>query len=224
MSDTVRLSDLQLSTLLESALFEGVDSQDALAMLSCLGAVYRECTEGETVVHTGTSSTKMGVVLSGSVIMQRTDVHGGRTIMGRAAAAETFGEAFACSAPHVYGADVVAATDCELLLLDVNRVLATCTSACTFHARLVRNLLTTLANRNLALSKKIACVAPRTIRERVLAYLAELPADARGRRRTPFTRQQLADYLCVDRSALSHEISKMKASGMLDYDGNEFWF
>ena len=224
-NSTTNSPAIDCAMLARTPLFAGVAADEVSSMLACLEARHLTFRKGEAVLRTGDRVRAMGVVLSGSVIVERVDVWGTRSILSRAGAGETFAEAFACSPAGTADADVVAASDCELLLLDIDRVMRTCTSACAFHARLVRNLLSVMAERNLRLARKIADISPRTIRNRVMSYLAG-EAASRGtttRLLIPYTRQQLADYLGVDRSALSHELSKMRDEGLIGFDGNRFW-
>lgn len=214
---------LPLEELAGNALFRGVTAEEVGEMLSCLDARRVRYAQGEFVMREGEPARQLGVVLEGAVTMERTDAWGSTSILGRAAFGETFAEAFACAGEAPLGVDVRAATDCAVLLLDVARVLKTCPSACAFHARLVRNLLGAVARRNLALSEKIDAITPRTIRARILRYLSAQARRTGSRHVTvPFSRQQLADYLCVDRSALSHELSKMRGEGLVDFHRNDF--
>lgn len=204
-------------------LFRGIDAQEVAAMLACLGARHRTLDAGEYAAREGDPARSVGLVVAGSVVMERTDLWGARSILGRAAFGETFGEAYVCVPGSTLGVDVRALEPTAILALDVERVLKTCPSACLFHARLVRNLLGAIASKNLQLSEKIQAITPRTIRARVLSYLEARARQAGSRRfAVPFNRQQLADYLCVDRSALSHELAKMRADGLLDYDRTTF--
>ncbi len=212
-----------VDVLAASPLFAGVRNEDVEAMLSCLDARRRSFGRGELLARTGDKALRMGLVLAGSVAMEQIDAWGDRSILGRAVPGETFGEAYACSPGATMGVDVRAETDCTVLFLDIERVARTCTSACAFHTRLIRNLLGIMAARTVRLTQKIADIAPRTIRARLMSYLSARAAETGSRRFTvPFDRQQLADYLCVDRSALSHELSKMRAEGIVAVRRNEF--
>ena len=109
------------------------------------------------------------------------------------------------------------------MFMDVSRVLTVCGSACAFHARLMRNLLAVLAEKNLQFSEKLTYMTQRSTRQKLLSYLSA-ESLRRGAREfeIPFNRQQLADYLSVDRSALSGELSKLRGEGLLDYRKNKF--
>jgi CRP-like cAMP-binding protein len=218
-----KISDPELGVLLSSALFTGVERDEAIAMLGCLRALRKEFDAGEMVLRTGDRGGTMGLVLSGQVTIEKVDAWGSRSIIAAARAGDTFAEAFACSGAAQLPVSVVASQPSVVLLLDVDHVLSLCSSACVFHAKLVRNLLRSVARQSLELSHKVDAITPRTIRKRILAYL-DAQAQASGSRRftVPLNRQQMADYLCVDRSALCHELAKMRAEGIIDFDHNNF--
>ena len=137
-------------------------------------------------------------------------------LLGRAEPGDLFAEAYACAPDELLLVDVVASEACEVLFLDAKRILTQCTSTCEHHSRIIRNLVGTLAHKNLALSRRSLHTGPRTIRARLLSYLGEQAQRAGSRSFTiPFDRQQLADYLNVERSALSNELSKMQRDGLL---------
>lgn len=215
--------DLPCEALARTPLFLGISAQEVSSMLTCLDARRRVLAAGEYALREGDDARSIGLVIAGSVVVERTDAWGARSILGRAAFGETFGEAYACVPGATMGVDVRAAEDSTILLLDVGRALTSCPSACPFHARLIRNLLGTIAAKNLQLSNKIRDITPRTIRARVLSFLSTQAQGAGARTfGVPFNRQQLADYLCVDRSALSHELAKMRAEGLIDFDRATF--
>lgn len=118
---------------------------------------------------------------------------------------------------------VLASERCEILFLEIQRVFTVCSPACGYHSRLIRNLLTIMARKNLMLTRKIDHMSQRTIREKVMAYLS-CEAERWGNEafEIPFNRQQLADYLAVDRSALSAELSRMQKDGLIEYGKNRF--
>jgi CRP-like cAMP-binding protein len=204
------------------ALFEGIEDGDLPALLGCLGARERSFRKGEYVLRADTETRHFGLVACGVVIMQKEDSWGNRSVVGTAAEGDTFAESFACAARPLL-VSVVAQTDCTILFLDAGRLLKTCSSACAFHMRLIENLVADVAGKNVALNGKLGHLAQRTTREKVLSYL-----DAQSRRagsarfEIPLDRQQLADYLCVNRSALSAELSHMHEEGIIAYRRNRF--
>lgn len=206
-----------------AALFQGVAERDLQAMLACLGAVRRDYGRDQTVLEPGQTTASLGLVLEGSVLMIQEDFWGNRNILGQAGPGELFAEAYAC-APHTpLALRVVTEAPSSLLFLEASRVLTTCSSACPFHNRIIRNLLATMAEQNLGLQAKLTHVSQRSTREKLLSYLsAEAQRQGGPEIRVPFNRQQLADYLSVERSAMCAELSRMRDQGLLDYDRDRF--
>ena len=212
-----------LPVLLKSPLFAGIGAQDMEAMLDCLGAVERRFSRGEAVLRAGEPARRLGVVLSGRLQVCREDREGRRTVLSSVPPAGIFGEAHACAGTAALPVSVWAVEDSAVLLLDIARVVGTCPSSCAFHSRLVTNLLSVLAGKNILLSAKLEHVSQRTIREKLLSYLSAQAALAGSDAFSiPFDRQALADYLCADRSALSRELSHLRKEGVLDYHRNQF--
>ncbi len=205
-----------------SQLFSGMSERELEQILHCLSAQARTYGKGEFLFHSGDAARDIGVVLEGSLHLSQEDYWGNRSLLARVGEYEAFGETFACrKAPFSF--DIVAAQECRVLFLDVERVLTSCSNACQFHQRLVRNLLTLLAEKNLELSQKAEVLAQRTIRSKLMEYLS---GQARRRHAVsfdiPFNRQQLADYLSVDRSAMTVELGKMAREGILRFEKNHF--
>lgn len=204
-------------------LFEGVSVEDAEAMLRCLGAQEKSYSRGEVIYHAGQCIERMGLLLEGGVNIVRPDIWGNENIIGHILPGEVFAETYACSQKAPMMADVIATTKSTVLFLDVGKVIKSCASSCSHHARLVRNLLMIMASKNLNLAQKINHITPKSIRERLLSYLSsEAVKQGKKEIEVPFNRQQLADYLAVDRSALSNELSKMQKDGLLSYHKNHF--
>lgn len=175
------------------------------------------------ILHAGTPIDSMGFILSGSVIIEQTDIWGNQTIFDRIPSGQIFAETYACVPDELLMVNVVAAEETEILFLKTERILKTCSSSCKFHSRLIHNLLSVMAAKNLTLTRKMSHITSKTIRGRLLSYLSFQALKQRTYTfEIPFNRQQLADYLCVDRSAMSHELSKMQKEGLLSFDKNKF--
>ena len=214
-------------------LFQGIDSGSLPALLDCLGARTERFERNSVVFAAGASAPELGLVLSGAVRVERPDFWGRRTILGRAEAGETFGESFSLSLSGGSGpapVSAVAAQDSEILLLNYNKVMLCCTSACSFHTRLIRNVLALLARKNMGLLHQIDLLTRPGTREKVLAYLSDraeqggkTAPDGRGVVvEIPFNREELADFLVVDRSALSRELGKLRDEGLIRFERNRF--
>lgn len=209
-------------SLTQVSLFEGMDPQEIDAILDCLSAQKRTYAKGETIFSMGQSVGEIGVVLTGSVHLLRVDYWGRQSLLHRIGALETFGEAFA-SLGSGLRFDVIAAEESEVLFLNVERVLTTCSAACRFHHRLIRNLLTLLAAKNLELTKKLDLLSQRSTRGKLMEYLsAQAALHGSAVFEIPFNRQQLADYLSVERTAMTTELSRMVQEGILRVDRRRF--
>ena len=206
-----------------SPLFSGISGEELAAMLSCLQAETKEFPKDAFVLRAGDTAESIGLVLSGSVLVLQEDVWGNRNILSKAGPGQTFAAAFACSPSARLNASVLAESPVTAMFLNVKRLLNVCPSACVHHNRIIRNLLGELAEKNLRFSEKLAHMGQRTTRSKLMSYLS---AEAQRLGRTefdiPFSRQQLADYLGVERSGLSLELGKMRDEGLLDFRKSHF--
>ena len=204
-------------------LFTGITEVDLDAMLQCLDSRSREISKGCPVFLEGEPARWVGVVLSGAVQVVREDFYGNRSIIAMLESGDLFGEVFACAGIETLPVSVFAARDSRVLLLDCKRVLTVCTNACQFHNQLVRNLLQVTARKNMLLNQKIQFMSKKTTREKLLAYLSEqAKRNGNAAFSIPLDRQALADYLGVERSAMSAELGKLRRDGVLDCKGSYF--
>lgn len=209
--------------LKDCPLFESIDPRNITAILGCLDARPRTYEKGETILAEGDPASHLGIVLSGAAQIVRGDYYGNRSIMGRVEPAELFGESFACAGVPAMPVDVVAAQDAEVLLIDAGRITKTCTNACEFHNQMIYNLLRVVAEKNLQFNQKLEVAAMRSTREKLMTYLLQQAKKEESNSFTiPYDRQELADYLGVERSGLSAEISKLRKEGILECRRNQF--
>lgn len=209
--------------LKKSPLFNGIDTDQLQSLLTCLSAIEKKYDKNEMILNQGDPIDSMGLVMSGHIHVVKDDFWGNRTILSDVAPSQMFAESFACSENQDLSVSVIAVEPTSVLFLDIKRLLNTCPSSCTFHTRLIQNLLSILAEKNLMLTGKIDHITKRTIREKVLSYLSAQSLKAESEKfEIPFNRQQLAEYLAVDRSALSQELSKLQKEGCISYHKNEF--
>lgn len=209
--------------LSHTALFRGISPEEAERMLSCLGAERRQFAKGQMIYRTGDVVSSLGLVLSGQVLIESSDLWGSTTVMDSIGPGQIFAETYACTPGEPLMVDVAAAGKTEVLFLHVSRVLQVCPHTCGHHGKLIRNLLSLSSQKNLNLSRKIFHTAAKSIRGRLLSYLSYQAVRSGSRCFViPFNRQQLADYLNVDRSALSNELSKMQRDGLLKVERNRF--
>ena len=210
--------------LKKSPLFFGLSDQEIESMLQCLRGKQAAYKKNESVFLAGSPAGEIGVVLEGRVEVSRSDLFGNRAMLAKLSPGELFGEAFACAGVDTLPVDVVSADQSILLLINYRRILSVCPSACTFHSRFGENMLKILARKNLYLNGKIEVLSARTIRDKLTAYLNAQALKESSRCVTlPFNRQELADYLSVDRSAMSREISAMQRDGLIRVSGRQFW-
>ncbi len=212
-----------LQVISSSKLFSGISEDELTAMFSCLDARKEDFPKEAFVLHSGDAVGSIGLVLSGRVLIVQDDVWGNRNILSKAGAGQTFATAFACAPKSVLNVDVIAETSVTVMFLNVDRILNVCPSACTHHSRMIRNILGELAEKNLRFGEKLEHMGQRTTRRKVMSYLSS-EAKRLGTYEfdIPFSRQQLADYLGVERSGLSSELGKMHGEGLMDFHKNHF--
>ena len=214
---------MNLQFLSNTTLFRGLQTDEIRSVLTCMNAQEKSYRKGEVLCRAGESVSSMGMILSGSVNIVVNYYWGGSNIFGHIGPGELFAESYAAIPGRELLADVIADEPTEVLFLPFLRLTETCAQSCPFHNRVIHNLLQIMARKNLHLSVRMMHTASRSIRNRLLSYLSEQAVQNGSSQFTiPFSRQQLADYLGVDRSALSNELSKMQRDGLITYKRNQF--
>ena len=212
-----------IPVLKKSQIFAGVGDEEIASMLSCLGARLFKFTKGEYVLRQGEHVSDIIVLVEGNLHVQRDDYWGNRSILGRVSAGEVFGEAYAAPGSGALLNDVVALEDSAVIFFDIKRIITTCPSACHFHALVVQNMFFVISEKNRKLVQKLSHMSKRTTREKLISYLSE---EAKKQNNScfviPFNRQQLADFLSVDRSAMSNELCKMRDEGLIEFNKSYF--
>ena len=204
-------------------LFEGIDRQDLKGFLKCLGARVLATKKGQTIFREGDPAGAIGIVVAGGVQLIREDYYGNRSVVGHMGEAQLFGEAYAFSTAATLPVSVVAQEEGAVVLLDGLRITGRCSNSCSFHNQVIFNLLRLVSNKNLMLHQKIQVTSQRTTREKLMAYLlSQAKLQGSNSFTIPYDRQALADYLEVDRSGLSAEISKLRKEGILESEKNHF--
>ena len=212
-----------LDVLKTVKLFKGIEESDLLPLLSCLSAKAVHYEKGQTVFFSGESIEQFGIVLSGQVQTVQDDYYGNRNILVKIDEGNLFGESFACARIKILPVSVITSAESELLFIDCRRLAAPCAKVCGFHSRLIQNMLGIVSLKNISLTQKIEFTSKRTTREKLLAYLSAIAREAGNSRFSiPFNRQELADYLSVERSAMSAELSKLRNDGILRFHKNQF--
>ena len=209
--------------LKRTTLFSGAGDEDIIAMLDCLHAAARRYGRGEYAFRRGEYIRELMLLAEGRLHIQKEDYWGNLNILSEIRPGEMFGEAYIAPNSGALLNDVVSAEESTVLLFDMERVLTVCPSACPFHTRLVKNMFYSISDKNKSLVQKLSYMSQRSTREKLLAYLSdEAKKQNSSSFAIPFNRQQLADFLSVDRSAMSNELGKLRDEGMLDFHKNEF--
>lgn len=204
-------------------IFNGISEKELSAVLDCLGAQTKEYPKNSFILRAGDAVENVGLVLSGSVLIIQEDIWGNRNILSKNGPGQTFAAAFACAPGAVLKVSIVAQTPVTVLFLNVKRVLTVCPTACAHHSLIIRNLLGELAQKNLRTNEKLTHLSQRSTRAKLMSYFSAVTQQCGALEfNIPFTRQQLADYLAVERSGLSNELSKMQRDGLLQYRKNHF--
>lgn len=204
-------------------LFNQIEDENLIKMLSCLGARVEAFDKKYTIISEGNPAKYIGIMLSGSAQIIRNDYYGNRSIISEIYPSEVFGEAFACAEVRAIPVTVIANEPCEVMLIDCAHILHTCSNNCGFHQQLIFNLMKDLAVKTITFHQKIEITSRRSTREKLMTYLM-IQAKKAGTSSfdIPFDRQELADYLEVDRSGLSAEISKLRSEGIIECQRNHF--
>ena len=212
-----------ISILKRTQMFSGVGENEIESMLSCLGARLYEFSKGEYVIRQGEHLSDIIVLADGNLHIQKDDYWGNRSILGQISVGEMFGEAYVAPDSGTVLNDVVAVEKSMVIFFDVKRILTTCSSACRFHNLVVQNMFFTISEKNRKLVQKLGHMSKRTTREKLISYLSEEAKKQKSSKFTiPFNRQQLADFLSVDRSAMSNELCKMRDEGLIEFEKNQF--
>ncbi len=212
-----------LNFLQNISLFHNIDEKNLENILSCLEAKVVSYSRNETIISEGSNAKYIYIVLSGSVQLERTDYYGNRSIIATVNSCEMFGEAFACAEIEQLPLSAVAIQKSEIMLIECNKIIHICNNGCEFHNQLIYNLLKVVANKNIILNQKAEIISKRTTREKLMSYLMFQAKKNKNNSFTiPYDRQTLADFLEVDRSGLSNEISKLRNEGVLESHKNIF--
>ena len=209
--------------LVNNPLFRSIPESEIPGLLRHLEAYTRQYRKDTYLKMTGDPADFIGIVLSGELYICQTDFYGNRSIVASVSAGNLFAEAFACADVAALPISILAATPCSIMFLKKERVLPPCESACRFHNLLIHNLLRIVAAKNLLLSRKLSYISHKTTSEKLMAFLSDQAKQQHSMEFTiPYDRQALADYLGVERSALSTELNKLQRQGILKTRRNYF--
>ena len=209
--------------LLNTPLFDRIDREELSSLLGCLQAKLITAEKGEPLFLEGDAAGFIGIVLEGAVQIVRDDYYGTRSVLSHAEPGQLYGEAYACSNLETMPVSGYALKSCKIMLLSCRKMLTVCSNACRFHNQLVKNLLQVVAVKNVELSQKIQFMSQKTTREKLLSYLSAQAVRAGAPEfDIPMDRQQLADFLGVERSAMSATLSRLRDEGVLEFHKSHF--
>lgn len=212
-----------IKVLENTSLFTDVTAEEIDAMLQCLGVTLKHYRKGDYVLSAGDKLLDLMILVDGVLHVQKNDYWGNLSIVNRISAGEMVGEAYLAPDGGPLPNDIVAVENCAIMFFDIQRIFSLCPSACRFHSTVVKNLFFAVSEKNRALVTKLGHISNRTTRDKLLSYLSdESKRQGSSSFAIPFDRQQLADFLSVDRSAMSRELCKMRDEGMLKFDRNRF--
>ena len=216
----MRLNFKQLALL---PIFKGIYAEDLPAMLTCLGSFQKNYQKDEVIFLESNEIRNVGIILSGTVHMVKEDYEGCQTFIAAMKENELFGESFSCGSHLNAQVSFLAAAPCTVLFLPFHKVIHSCKLSCTFHHRLIENMVQLIGDKNVQLMQKIEVISKKTLREKILAYLRQQAIEQHSRQFTiSLGRIELAEYLCADRSALTRELSYMQRDGLIIYNKNTF--
>lgn len=225
MKSDIMESEKKYRLLQNSLLFQDISRENLGTLLSCLDTHEKRYAKDSFIYLAGDRARDIGMVLEGRVCIIREDYTGNRHIVSEVGEGELFAEAFSCAGGKKIPFYVVSVTESVVLYINYHRVVTTCPASCVFHGKLIENMVSVLAGKNIQLTMKLGHVTQKTTRDKLLSYLLEQERlQASPVFKIPFDRQQLADYLGIDRSAMSHELGKMKKEKIIDFHKNQFRF
>lgn len=214
---------MDVNEIKNTAIFRGMNDKEIKTALEHMSAVQKKYKKGSVILSAGTTTDKMGLVLSGSVTIENNDIWGNRTILTHIEKNQFFAETYGLFADETLLVDAVANDDCSILFLHIGDLRNMVKDRSPWVIKFTTNLLMISAGKNLMLSGRSFHTAPKTVRARVMSYLNSV-ALKKGTTEfdIPFDRQQMADYLNLERTALSKELGKMKNDGLIDFTKNHF--
>ena len=208
----------------QTTLFKDISMDDYQRLLSCLEAREKRFDAGETICSYDSGFGDLGIIGAGTACVVRYEFNGARTILERLGPQDIFGRMLSYDCREQAGVNVVCETPCSILFLKYRCISATCTKACAHHHQLIQNLLNLISERALSLSRRVEVLSQRTIREKLMCYFYQLSSQAMSPSfPLPFSMVDLADYLSIDRSAMTRELKRMKDEGLLRLDKRQVW-
>lgn len=208
-------------TVKNNPLFSGIEYSEFERVFQCIEARAHNYKKDDVIFLSGNTVNSVGLILSGSVKIIKEDMNGNTTILTELGVSELFGEVFACAGVDRSPVTVQAAEDSEIFFINYKKIITVCSSACGFHSKLIENMLRLIAKKNLILNQKIEILSKHTTREKLTAFF-DAQRGTSKKFAIPYNREEMARYLCVDRSAMSHELGRMRDEGFIRFNKNVF--
>lgn len=212
-----------LEDLAQMKLFSGIAPEEIAELLDCLQARRVQYGSGEMIIEEGSRVRKFGVMLSGHARSIKWDTSDRVIILTLLEKGSEIGVLLAAQPEKESPVSIQAQDNVTVLMIPYDRVLASCARACPKHARLLRNYISIVAEKGLVLHERIDCLLKPTVREKILTYLLRISREQKNDSfQIPLNRNAMSEYLNIERSALSRELSNMKRDGLIDYHLNSF--
>lgn len=208
----------------ENPLFVSMTEVEVDSLLICLGVEQSEVAKDSFALMAGDAPYYIGIVLEGKLQIIREDAEGNRALLDTIFPGDFFGETLVCAGIKHSPVSIMATVPSKILKLDFHRLLTICPNSCSFHATIIQNMVGVIARKNILLQGRMELLDKKTIRERILGYLSRYQKRHGEPFTVPLNRNELADYLSVDRSALSRELGRLQEEGVLEYHKNTFSF
>lgn len=207
--------------MLDIDLFEHIENNEILELLECMGIKTKVFKKGANILKAGKSIDYLGVILSGKAQIVKTDFLNRDIVIEKLKTNDIFGHNIVCCGIKRSPVSINAVENCEVLFLPFEKVVTPCKKLCKYHLQLIKNMMKMISQQNDILNEKIDIIAQRKIRDKILALLENYKKE--GEEFTiPYNREEMAKFLCVDRSAMSRELSKMQKEGILKFHKNNF--
>lgn len=207
--------------MLQIDLFENVQNSEVLELLKCIGIKTKVFKKNAYILRSGSKIDYLAVILGGNAVMSKTDSFGKQTVIEKLKMNDIFGHNIVCCGLDKSPVDVVAENECEVLFLPFEKVVTPCEKLCPYHLQLIKNVMKMISKRNSLLNDKIDIIGQKTTRDKIMALL-ETYHNGQRVFSIPYTREEMAKFLCVDRSAMSRELCRMRDEGILKFSKNHF--
>ncbi|MBQ9246048.1 Crp/Fnr family transcriptional regulator [bacterium] len=207
--------------MLNIDLFEHIDNNSILELLQCIGIKTKVFKKDSFIIKNNSKIDYLGVILDGKAVIKKNDYTGKSVVIEKLKINDIFGHNIVCCGLNKSPVDIIAETNCEVLFIPFEKVVTPCSKLCNYHIQLIKNVMKMISKRNSLLNDQIDIIGQKTIRDKILAFLESYKNDEKVFS-IPYSREEMAKFLCTDRSALSRELSRMQSDGILRYKKNFF--